>query len=269
MKHNKKRNTAFIYETLCRELTKAVIDKDAVRRSNLTALIKEFFSSGCILATELKLYHTLLETSRIEVRIAERLLTETKKKHSALNEKEVFKTQSQLISTINKSLGTQVWANFVPNFKVLASLNAIFNTNTSIKKRVLFEQAIVDRMAATPTSSGAPLQPLDSLTYQSFIKKFNEKYGDLLQEQKMLLNLYVTSFADDGLELRLYLNEELARLKKAVQTASSTASSTFLAQKMEATVVYLDDFRKRELSENDLNKLLKTQELAKELQSHA
>ena len=29
MKHNKKRNTAFIYETLTRELTKAIVDKNA------------------------------------------------------------------------------------------------------------------------------------------------------------------------------------------------------------------------------------------------
>ena len=28
MKHNKKRNTAFIYETLSRELTKAIVDKN-------------------------------------------------------------------------------------------------------------------------------------------------------------------------------------------------------------------------------------------------
>ena len=31
MKHNKKRNTAFIYETLARELTKVIVEKDAAR----------------------------------------------------------------------------------------------------------------------------------------------------------------------------------------------------------------------------------------------
>jgi hypothetical protein len=269
MKHNKKRNTAFIYETLCRELTKTVIGGDTVLRNKVSALIKEFFSPGCILATELRLYRALLETSRIDERVAERLLAETKKKHSALNEKEVFTAQSQLISAINKGLGTHVWSNFVPNFKVLASLNAIFNTNIDVKKRVLFEQALVDRMHSTPREEPATLEPLDSLAYRSFIKKFNEKYGDLLQEQKMLLNLYVTSFADDGLEFRLYLNEELTRLKEAVTTASSEETSALISEKMEATVAYLDGFRKRQLSDDDLKKLLTTQELVRELQHHA
>jgi hypothetical protein len=269
MKHNKKRNTAFIYETLCRELTKSVISNDIAERRKLTNLIKEFFSPGCILATELRLYHALLETSQIDERVAERLLTETKTKYNALNEEEIFSAQSRLISDINKGLGPQVWANFVPNFKVLASLNAIFNSNTAVKKRVLFEQAIIDRMVSDRPRATAALQPIDSLAYKSFIKKFNEKYDTLLQEQKMFLNLYVTSFADDGLEFRLYLNEEITRLKDGIETTIATEPSPLVVEKMNSALTYLDDFRKRELGDDDLGKLLKAQELVRELHKNA
>ena len=44
MKHNKKRNTAFIYETLSRELTKAIVDKKPERKKEIVSIIKEFFN---------------------------------------------------------------------------------------------------------------------------------------------------------------------------------------------------------------------------------
>ena len=43
MKHNKKRNTAFVYETLCREITRSIVDQDRERKSLIFSLIKDHF----------------------------------------------------------------------------------------------------------------------------------------------------------------------------------------------------------------------------------
>ena len=59
MKHNKKRNTAFIYETLSRELTKAIVDKNDNKKKVVLAIIKEGFGNDTTLAKELTLYKTL------------------------------------------------------------------------------------------------------------------------------------------------------------------------------------------------------------------
>lgn len=266
MKHNKKRNTAFIYEVLTRELTKAIVDKNALRKSQVVGLMKEYFSAGTVLAQELQLYQVLNETTNIQPKLAERLLMETKSAHARLDESGIFDAQSRLISAINKGLGKDVWGNFVPNFKSLASINAIFNSKTAVKKKVLFEQAVVDQMSEKSNRPAtAPLKPIDSLTYNSFIKKFNDKYGNLIQEQKDLLNRYITSFADDGFELRLYLNEELRRLKENLSVATESDLPPLVATKVAEVVDYLEGFRKREFTEDDLNKVLKTQELVQEL----
>jgi hypothetical protein len=264
MKHNKKRNTAFIYETLTRELTRAVVNKDQATKQKIGSLLKEFFSKGRILAQELELYTALLETVNIHPKVAERLLHETKVAHRALDENSIFSAQSSIISAINKKISADVWGNFVPNFKSLASVNAIFNSKASVKKRVLFEQMIVDRMSQ-PISERVDhtLQPLDNLTYNSFINKFNDKYTNLLSEQKDLLNRYITSFADDGFELRLYLNEELRRLKSVLSTHDE--SSLPASSKITEVVDYLEGFRKRDFVDTDLNKVLQTQELVQEL----
>ena len=266
MKHNKKRNTAFIYETLTRELTKSIVDSDSKKKETIVGLVKEHFSAASVLLEELKLYRNLLDTENIDASVASRLLDETKKAYTSLDEKTIFDAQSRLIAAINKNVGQEAWSNFVPNFKSLASVNAIFNTKTSIKKRVLFEQATVERMSAqTQSSSTSTMRPIDNIEYRAFIEKFNEKYTSLLQEQKDLLNRYITGFADDGLELRLYLNEELSRLKEAVDEAHSKNTETLINLKLTEVREYLEGFRKREFTDTDLNKVLKTQELIREL----
>ena len=151
----------------------------------------------------------------------------------------------------------------------MASVNAIFGSQTSVKKRVLFEQAIVESMSVKTkqqTPDGMP--PIDSLVYRSFIKKFNNKYGNLLQEQKDLLNQFITSFADDGFELRVYLNEELARLKKHVQLLATSADEPLIGEKLQDVLGYLQELKRREFTDTDLNKILKTQELVQELTSN-
>ena len=79
MKHNKKRNTAFIYESLARELTRAIVGAQHERKERIVALIKEHFAGGSILFEELRLYRNLLETTNIEQVVAQRILDETKK----------------------------------------------------------------------------------------------------------------------------------------------------------------------------------------------
>jgi hypothetical protein len=266
MKHNKKRNTAFIYEILIKEFTKSIIEKDTQKKNKIVVILKEFFTKGQILAQEVNLYTVLLETKNTQPKVAERLLQETKSARARLNENTIFDAQSRIIAAINKGLGKNIWGNFVPNFKSLASVAAIFNPKSAIKKKVLFEQSIVDRMSEKQhLSESNNLKSLDNLTYNSFIKKYNEKYGNLLQEQKDLLNRFITSFADEGFELRLYLNEELFRLKSLLSEAAAAELEPLISQKTNEVVEYLEEFRRREFSDADLNKILKTQELVREL----
>ena len=44
LKHNKKRNTAFLFESLTKELTKAIVAKDEKRKALVLSIIKEHFN---------------------------------------------------------------------------------------------------------------------------------------------------------------------------------------------------------------------------------
>ena len=49
MKHNKKRNTAFLFESITRELTKSIIQKDKEKKNKILVVLKEFFAKDKIL----------------------------------------------------------------------------------------------------------------------------------------------------------------------------------------------------------------------------
>ena len=64
MKHNKKRNTAFIYEVLTKELTKTIVNNDADKKANIITILKEHFIQGSPLAEQLNLYNILLKKGK-------------------------------------------------------------------------------------------------------------------------------------------------------------------------------------------------------------
>jgi hypothetical protein len=100
LKHNKKRNTAFLYEVLLREGTKATLEKDFNRLNTVKTFIVKAFYPQTELGKELSLYKTLLE-GKIEKDIAEKYLQEVKDRHSKIDKQELFNEQSYLINRIN------------------------------------------------------------------------------------------------------------------------------------------------------------------------
>ena len=73
MKHNKKRNTAFLYECLIKELTKAIVREDKKRQFITKKVIKEFFNKNSELRKELNLYNSLLDSKSLNESFSRRL----------------------------------------------------------------------------------------------------------------------------------------------------------------------------------------------------
>ena len=218
LKHNKKRNTAFLYETLVKELTAAVVEQDTNRKNAIVNIIKEFFSKGSILKRELDLYKALNETHKLDVYTAERLIAESKKQFAELDRKVVFNTQTALIESINKIVGQTAFSNFIPNYKTLASIAQIFQDSLPAKEKVLLERKVIGRLIAKPTPEAPQddrMEHIDNLVFKKVIENFNKKYnGQLLAEQRDLLNRYIVSFSDSDVEFKVYVNEELGRIKE-------------------------------------------------------
>ena len=271
-RHNKKRNTAFLYEALVRELTKSVVSKDNNKKNIIISIMKEHFAKETALRKELELFKDLYESASIHPYMCEKLIQEVKRSHSSLDSKQIFNEQTALIKKINKLLSKGVFSNFVPNYKNLATIAQILNPEVSAKSRVILENKLVASMSADPERSSNEMVPIDNIVYSTFVKKFNEQYGsELLEEQKELLSRYIASFHDNKIELKVFLNEEISNLRAALTSANDRAAednNTTLCNKIAEVINVVDESSKSEVTIETITKILKIQSLVKELETN-
>ena len=271
-KHNKKRNTAFLYEALIREMTKAVVSKNKEQKNKIVDILKESFSSNKPLGKELGLYQALLSSSELDPVTAEKLLYQIREAYSQLDSEEIYNAQSHVIKRINKEVGSDVYNNFVPNYKSIATVSQLFgvdSTAVGIKRGVLLEQNVLQTLTSKKVDEKPKeLKPIDNIVFKTFSGKFNDVYADnLLSEQKDLLNRYILSFNSDT-DIKIYLNEELGRLHTALKTALKTdeiQSDKNMVESTASVIEMIKEFKNQPVDKNLVEKVLKIQNLVHEI----
>ena len=172
-----------------------------------------------------------------------------------------------MISDINKEIDSDIFNNFVPNYKTLATIDQLFSIKTTPKKRVMLENEMIEYM--TNTTDVRNEDNIDHVVVNSFVNKFNEKYSsDLLEEQKTLLSHYISSFTDNSLELKIYLNNEIDRLKQKLEEARAVKEikeDKDMSSKLNEVIEKLNSFSSAQIDDNVLLTILKTQNLTKEI----
>jgi hypothetical protein len=271
VKHNKKRNTAFLYETLVRELTKSVVSNNNARSKIVKTILKEHFRSGKVLFSELGCFTALTDKSNLDRYTAEKMIFRAKNEYDNLNQQEIFKEQSAVIKKVNTELGKEVFNNFVPDYKSYATLAQIFGTKMPVKSRVIMEQKIVETLTS-PEEEKEEMQPVDSLVVKSFTERFNKEYTELLPEQKELLNRFIVSFNESEADFKLYAGKELKRIQEGVQASLELPDVREDEEMVENTKKVLDQISKfnvANLDEQQILKILKLQKLAREYETDA
>lgn len=266
LKHNKKRNTAFLFECLIKELTKATILKEAEKKNQIISLLKEYFKQGTVLGEELKIYRSLYETKSVDSYTAEKIVIEAKKAYGLADKKQIFNEQTKLINKIDKALGKGVWSNFVPNYKSLATIHQVFNSGVDIKTKVLLENRILYDMISKKKEE-VEMKPVDNIVFKTFVKKFNEKYGEeLLEEQKSLISSYIASLSSDSTtEFKMFISEEVSRINRILSAFKENNPGFGEAPRLQESIEILNNFKSKDIEDDDLKMVLKLQRLAKEL----
>lgn len=265
-RHNKKRNTAFIYEALVREVVKQSIKENKDTRNKVIEIIKKHFHQDSALYHDLVFYKTLLETRDTTEKFAVKLLKETLSKRSRLNKARLFKEQSIIISKINKDISKSVFMNYVPSYKHLASLGQLFNDSLKPKAKVLLEEKIVETMISAESQSLPKEKQVDRMVINSFVKRFNNTYGNsLLEEQKELLNKFI---AEESSVFKMHIEREISRLKEILEKNKDHEEITkdsLMLSKYNDVLVFLNETHKHPIDEALILKLTQIQQLANEI----
>jgi len=271
-RHNKKRNTALVYEALIKEATAAILRGDHETKNKVVSIVNKHFGLNSILRKDLQCYQSLAENQGLSREDSKRILNETKLQKRLIDPTGLFKAQTQAIKDINTEIDSDIFNNFVPNYKTLATIDQMFSFKTSPKDKVLLENEVIELMSATAEEDKT--ETVDNLVISTFIEKFNQKYsGELLDEQRELLTHYIMSFADNAVSLKMFINNEIGRLKEALISSSTSVNEISkdkdMVQKTNQVVEKLESYSNVNVSDDVLLSVLKTQALVKEIYNNA
>ena len=265
LKHNKKRNTAFIFEALTREMTRAVVAKDSKTVDHVKRIIREHFRPGSVLYEELDCYDAI-SAKGLDRPTAEKLLFQAKKKHADLDEAEIFQEQSAVIKSVNSTLGKSFFTTFIPNYKEYATLSSIFGSKAPLKTKVILENQILEKLTM-PLIPKQTSDKVDTLVTSEFCNLFNKKYETLEESQRILLEKYIFSFGPSEADFRLYIGQELQRLHEEVEGSQDLDELKEDIEMLNNTRTLLSEIEKfnvSNISEEDVLRILKIQKLVKE-----
>ena len=266
IRHNKKRNTAFAYEALIREGTSAILQNDDERKNKVVSMVKKHFKGNSLLKRDLDCYRSLYEGQNLNSEDCNRIIREAKLQKMLIDPMALFKKQSEFIRDVNKEFDSSIFNNFVPNYKSLANIYQMFSKENSPRDTVLLEKMVLDTMNSREVSMDSP--DVDNVVINSFVEKFNIKYDtQLFEEQKNVLNLYIKSFVDNSVEFKMFLNEEISRLKSQIELAKKTkyiSEDKDMVEKTNLIASKLDSLKATEINEETLSTILKVQSLIRE-----
>lgn len=272
-KHNKKRNTAFLFEALIKEMAKAVVENKEERQGKIARIIKRHFQKRGVLYKDLQTYKTILNLKEAEETFAKRILNEVRRTKDGISREKVFSEQSKLIKKINVELGQDVYANFVPNYKTMASIAQLFSDNVPAEEKILLEDKILEEMTRAELKTEKEImEHIDSIAYKTFTNKFNKTYaGKLHEEQQKVVSRYIFSVSDNGTSLKTYLNEEIERLRARVNKSlelEEVNSDEQMIEKTQKVLDFLDSLKDTKLDERVIKKIMQIQELVREVENN-
>jgi len=264
LRHNKKRNTAFIYEVLIGELSKASMHSLQEKKQNVLNILKSFFSKNAPLREELEIYKSFDDLDNVEEKTIEKIISEARNCAANLDRAYIYENQTKIINLINKKLGPKSWESFIREYKKMATINQAVFSKASPKKQVFVEKKLVELLTDPEKIEKKPFPTINKLTLKTFLEKFNEQYsGTLNENQKSLLSKYVTSYEDDGLELKVFLYEEIDRLKESLKKEIKNSKEP--SPKFEMILEKINGYSEKKLDRKLITEVIKIQSLVSEI----
>ena len=279
IKHSKYRNTGLIFELLVKQIAADTLNN---KDSAAVDIIKKHFASKTTLSKEFKLYEFIVRNRNVSQSKAEAIVSTITEVSRKLDQKVLKNQKYELISDIKENYNIdEFFAIQVRDYKALAALYCLLeaqNNDTLIDPQVLIDNktTILEHLTSSPQNQDDVKdtlveeyskydKDLKLLTFKILLEKFNDKYKDLLPEQKRILKEFITS-VNSGTRLRKVVNEELESLNKIVTELSSKVSDEVVKIKLdEIAKAIVPVSNKEKITDNHLVKLMQYYELVNEL----
>lgn len=233
IKHSKYKNTGLIYELLVKQITSDLV---ARKESPAVNILRRYFGGDSALVQEFGLYRTLQEAKGITTIKADNLISATLRASKRINLQELKNLKYNLISEIKENYDLEnFFSMVVPEYKSLAATYCLFEAERT--DELVDPQSIVSNKVTLLESMTSRTQNVEDvqnnlieefsnydkdlrlLTFKILLEKFNNKYADLLPEQKAVLSKVIA--LGTSRKLKEFVNEEFSKLSLELKVLTS------------------------------------------------
>jgi hypothetical protein len=278
IKHSKYKNTGIIFELLVRQITSDTLSN---KDSKAIDILKKYFVKT-ELGKEYKLYETLLKNTNLSEGKAEMIISTILESSKHLNQSILKRQKYNLIKEIKTYYNIdEFFRTKLPNYKAQASIyilleNCTQNSSPNISQVINNKLTLLEYL--TSLSSNKQIienevieefkkqdKDVRILTYRILLDKFNTKYGNLNENQKLVLKEFIES-TDSTIKLKTFYNQKIVDIKNEILTLQESISDKVTKIKLNEIVNYLVELDKTSKVTNDhLVNLLQYYELLEEL----
>jgi len=253
------------------------------KESAAVDIVKNYFSRG-ELAKEYKLYQALTKANALSEIKAETVLSSTIKLSERLNRTSLRKEKYNLIKEIKKHYDLEEFFKAkIHNYKAYAAVYNLIEAQIStefieptfvvenkitllefLTKQNVDKNKVEDQVMTEYASQDKNTRALIS---KIMIEKFNEKYANLLPEQRDVLKIYINKISNT-VSLREYVNESFVNIKNTLAELTDKVVDQRTQIKLKELQSIIKPIDKNEsVKDEDILNLLQFHELIHEIKS--
>lgn len=281
IKHSKYRNTGLIFELLVKQITADTLNNSD---SAAVSVLQKFFANSSSLAKEYKLYEFITKNRNVSQSKAEAIVSTITEVSRKLNTKSIKTQKYNLISEIKKHYDLDEFFGMqVRDYKPLAALYCLLeaqNIDDLVNPQILIDNktTILEHLTSAQQDEEEVKdtlieeyskydKDLKLLTFKILLEKFNNKYKNLLPEQKHMLKEFITSVNSQS-RLRNLVNEEMNKIALSVKDLSSKITDEVIKIKLSEVAKSIKPLDKKyKVKDTHLVNLMQYYDLVNELKS--
>lgn len=277
--HSKYRNAGLIGELLTRQIVADVLSEN--NDSVAIDLLQEYFQEDTELGKEYMLYQALLEGDFSDEERARALIDEVLRQRGKLNDSVLEEQKHELVGKIKEHYPLKkFFQTQVDEYRELASVYKLFksldegvdhNPQDLVRCRYTLVEHIQNEPSDQKTDTDRQSQQIQKLKEQSreirayaqklMIERFNEKYGDLAEEQQEVLRQYIENVSNTN-NFRHQVNERVDKIHNELNGYLEDIDSDVAKIKVKEALGQIEDLKRgHRVNEEQVERLLMFQEL--------
>jgi len=280
LKHSKFKNTGILFELLIRQITADILDSN---ESAANKLVKKYFAEDTDLGKEQRLYQVLLEETTNTEGSAHKLVDAVVDEHKKLDKKVLSRLRYELVKEMKDVYPIDdFFRSKIRNYKTYASIYKLFEGSKSdvfCDPREIVESKntivnglrrdkIVNNELGQLENYAQHNEDLRLISYKLLVDRFNEKYSELNEDQRLLLKNYINNISNTN-SLREYINEQLPVIKSKIEKLSNKIEDDVVKIKLKEVTSQLNKVREgRVVKDSQVSAVLMSYELIKELEKN-